>query len=95
MFQCVGERLNALIVFILRKLKRKQIDLIDLITFEFALTLSITLLASYVFMRFEGWNYFDSIYYCIITLTTIGDFIFLAIFYCIVVERKLKKNLFI
>lgn len=78
MFQSVGERLNSLIAFVLGKLKRKlnlknqDVGLFELITVEFVLTVTITGVASYIFMRNEGWSYFDAIYYCFITLTTIG-----------------------
>ncbi len=78
MFQSVGERLNSLISFLLGKVKRKlklknqEVGLIDLITVETALTFTITYIASYVFMKNEGWTYFEAIYYCFITLTTIG-----------------------
>ena len=78
MFQSVGERLNSLISFLLIKLKRRlklknqEVSIIDLITVELLLTFTITYVASYVFMKFEGWSYFDAVYYCFITLTTIG-----------------------
>ncbi len=86
MFQSVGERLNSLISFLLAKVKRKlklknqDVGLIDLITVETALTFTITYIASYVFMKYEGWSYFDAIYYCFITLTTIGKLFFLFFF---------------
>ena len=37
-------------------------------------TMSILTIAggATVFTRYEGWSYFDSVYYCFITLTTIG-----------------------
>lgn len=80
MFQSVGERLNSLISFLLGKLKRRlklknqEVSLIDLITVETLLTFTITCIASYVFVKYEGWHLFDAIYYCFITLTTIGEF---------------------
>ena len=82
MFQSVGERLNSLIVFLLNKVKKRlkfknqDVGLIELITVEFILAITIIILASYVFMINENWDYFDSVYYCIITLLTIGNFNF-------------------
>lgn len=78
MFQSVGERLNSIIVFIFSRIKKKfkfknqDVSLVELITFETFFTLTITVLASYIFMKNEDWSYFDSMYYCFITLTTIG-----------------------
>lgn len=88
MFQSVGERLNSLIVFFLTrfkrrlKLKNQEVGLFELISIEFVLTMTITLVASYVFMNNEEWTYFDAMYYCFITLTTIGNFhVFFVLFY--------------
>ena len=75
MFQCVGERLNTFIRFILkRKLKHSNANINHLIIFEVILTLVIILSASLIFMKFEGWSYFYAFYYCVITLTTIGKY---------------------
>jgi hypothetical protein len=37
----------------------------------------VILIGTYVFNKYENWGYFDSYYYCFITLTTIGfgDFV--------------------
>lgn len=78
MFQSVGERLNSLIVYLLSNLKKKlnfkktDVSMVELIAVEFGLALTITIFGSYIFVHNEGWNYFDALYYCFITLTTIG-----------------------
>ncbi|RNA40536.1 Two pore potassium channel sup-9 [Brachionus plicatilis] len=87
MFQSVGERLNGFLKYTLRKIKlasfrfykfkNKNVSNKDLIVTEFMLTLVLVVTASYIFSVYEGWSYFDAIYYSFITLTTIGfgDFV--------------------
>lgn len=88
MFQSVGERLNAFLSYFMKKIKSnssifkfksKNVSNFDLIIVEFVLTLLLVFSASYIFHIYEGWGYFDCIYYSFITLTTIGKFIFLKL----------------
>jgi hypothetical protein len=75
MIQSVGERLNSLITFVLKRLKRRfrrkrepQITAMELLTCEFLLTVLTVATGSYVFHRYEHWHYFDALYYCLLTL---------------------------
>ena len=75
MIQSVGERLNSLITFVLKRLKRRferrrepQITAMELLTCEVLLTALTLATGSYVFHRYENWRYFDAFYYCLLTL---------------------------
>ena len=75
MIQSVGERLNSLIKFVLKNIKRKfgarrepQITSMELLTCEALLTVLTLVTGSYVFHKYENWLYFDAFYYCLSTL---------------------------
>jgi hypothetical protein len=75
MIQSVGERLNALIRFVLKHIKRKfqkrrepQVTAMELLTCEVLLTILTIATGSYVFKKYEDWRYFDAFYYCLVTL---------------------------
>uniref|UniRef100_A0A5K3F4K7 Ion_trans_2 domain-containing protein n=1 Tax=Mesocestoides corti TaxID=53468 RepID=A0A5K3F4K7_MESCO len=83
MFQSIGERINTLITRLLRRLvcilrcKSQSISQTHLI-FVSANVVTIVLTAgAAVFAQYEKWHYLDALYYCFITLTTIGfgDFV--------------------
>ena len=77
-FQSAGERLNALLGFILSKvkqslhLKKAKITDGELLIMESVLSIVILLIGACVFSRYEDWSFFNSFYYGFITLTTIG-----------------------
>lgn len=78
MFQSVGERLNAIISFVLSRLKRlyglrhQKVSGFELIAIEFGMTTMLVLGGSLVFSKQEKWSYIESIYYSLVTFWTIG-----------------------
>lgn len=78
MFQSIGERLNKFVSVFIKRAKRymrcEQTEATEtnLMLFNGMLSSVIITTGAAVFSRYEGWNYFDSFYYCFVTLTTIG-----------------------
>lgn len=78
MFQAVGERLNYFtsvgIQFIKKtiKLKNNEVSQTELVFVGGMLAILVITGGAAIFTHYEGWTYFNSIYYCVITLTTIG-----------------------
>lgn len=78
MFQSIGERLNKVASVVIRRMKRymrchkTEATEMNLMLATGVLSSIIITTGAAVFSRYEGWSYFDSFYYCFVTLTTIG-----------------------
>lgn len=78
MFQSIGERLNKFASVVIRQFKRymhcQRVEAteMNLMCATGMLSSIIITTGAAVFSRYEGWTYFDSFYYCFVTLTTIG-----------------------
>ena len=83
MFQSVGERLNTLITFLMRQLKKcfrmknEEVSQTNVIIVTMNLSGLFLTGGAWAFSHYENWSYINSFYYSFITLTTIGfgDFV--------------------
>ena len=83
MFQSIGERMNKLSSVIIQKLRtwmgcrQKEATELDLIFSSLFFSFISISGGTVLYSTQEGWTYFESCYYCFITLTTIGfgDFV--------------------
>ena len=78
MFQAIGERMGVFMSCILRRAKRglgmksTEVNLIHLVAFGLFIWFSFLCTGAAVFCYYEAWNFFRSLYYFFVTLTTIG-----------------------
>ncbi|XP_031833725.1 TWIK-related acid-sensitive K[+] channel 7 [Nomia melanderi] len=78
MFQSIGERLNKFASVVIKRAKtylrckKTEATEMNLMLATGMLSSIIITTGAAVFSRYEGWSYFDSFYYCFVTLTTIG-----------------------
>lgn len=77
MFQSIGERMNTFVAMVLRSAKpflgrRPIVTHIDLILACSGFSMALMAVGAWIFHYYEDWTYFDSLYYCFITLVIIN-----------------------
>ncbi len=83
MFQSMGERMNKAFSVIINKWRtwrgysRTEATEADLILASGISSSVVVMFGAFLYHTQEGWSLFDSLYYCFITLSTIGfgDFV--------------------
>jgi potassium channel subfamily K protein 9 len=78
MFQAVGERLNSFTSWFIQvfkktlRFKKHEVNQTELVFVGGFLAFLIVFGGAAIFTHYENWSYFNSVYYCVVTLTTIG-----------------------
>lgn len=83
MFQSLGERINTCVRRLLRRAKRglglreSEVSMGSMVLVGLLSCVSTLCVGAATFSHFEDWSFFNSYYYCFVTLTTIGlgDFV--------------------